>query len=614
MFWGSLLLFLKEHKKLAAAAAGGILLLIVILVLLLSGRTLAKIPHPGTFLGLTPQYMDNQDAQIMFFESTEDLGQPVAEYVELLENQYAFSAVQEDDAQGFITYTLKYTGFASPFAQRNQQQDIVIRYLNSSYQPEEGDPDVAIFYFYSPFAFQDYTPSSGSGSTPDTPQNTPSDDRTLVSEPLESDPLSYSITADSVYIQDPVEFCDGALTHTSSSSTGNYHVQQFTGSSSDKAVLAEYVQTICGGGYNLELTAQYDQAFSSNFFSWGIDYTGSGDVNAQTDVVFLDDTQANICVYGIIDGNDLEATFWIPQDMEMVDLGLRYGGGSETVSLAGESALAGLYKLSDGSFETTDGRLSVKPGQATVLRDGSPCTTEATFNRDSQLNRDELWVRNFYRDETLFFCAPENRLETGDVYTLKDLTQEAGWINSMAGVLNSADSFTDYNWTLFFGAGHDGDFITPLLSDLNEFKDLTVRVMYWNEGVEAVYYIYAAFDSSPHTVEALCAVDLSGGGSDEDGGSGDYLMYTGESLQITCPTKFDTNYELFRWEVVAGSSLASLSGSTSETCTIQANQAGTVRIRVRYTYGVEEPDVLTGIDRNVDRTDTHEYTVVIRDK
>lgn len=618
MLWGSLLLFLKQRKKLVAAV-GVLALLAIILAAVFSDKTLTELPLPDPVLGVQGISTQEGKVQVVRYESKQDLSAAVRDYIGVLLDLYSFEGTmnESDDVLEFIFH---YTGPHSIFASTDPEHDLVILDFKNHYYDGDESTYVVEFRYYSPFTFRDF----GTGDTDisqgsqDDEDDTSASRKTLVSEPLEKDPLSYSITADSVYIQDPAEFCGSELTLTSSSSTGSYYVRKFAGSSSDKKVLTEYVSTICNG-YNLAVTAQYDESYDSNFFSWGIDYTGSGNVDSLTDVLFLDDVQANICVYGIIDGNDLEAILWIPQDMEIVDLGLRYGGGSETVSLAGDSALAGLYKLSDGSFETTDGRLSVELGEAVVLRDGKTYTTEATFNRDSQLNRDELWVRNFYRDETLFFCAPENRLETGDIYTLKDLVQEADWINSMAGVLDSADSFTDYNWTLFFGAGHDGDFITPLLSDLNKFEDLTVRVMYWDEGVEAVYYICAVFDSSPHTVEALCAVDLSGTGSGSSSGgatatSSDYTLYVGESLQITCPTKFDTNYELFRWQIVSGSSLVSLSGSNSETCTIKGNQAGTVRVRVSYTYGVDEPDVLTGIDRNVDRTDTHEYVISVLKK
>ncbi len=439
----------------------------------------------------------------------------------------------------------------------------------------------------------------------------------LVSEKLEKDPLSYTVTADSVYIQDLVDYCDGKLGYGERSESGKYYVRNFSGSGKDKAILDAYVAMLCDGSHNLKLTVEHDQKYSTEFFSWGIDYTGTGNVRSTTEVTFRDD-QCTINIYGTIEGNRMKAAVWIPKEMEIVDLGSRYESDAVNVSLAGGSAMAGLYRLADGSFMTSDGRLSTKPGQALVLRDGQACTTEATILRNTRLGRDELWVRDFYRDETLFFCSPANRLMTGDVYTLKDLNREESWLNNGTSQFSTADKFASYIWTLFFGAGHDGDFITPLVSTMTEFQDLTVRVMYWEPDVEAVYYIYAQFDSAPYEIEALCAVNLSNLSSDAAGAAseadGHYVMYVGEELELDCPVEFGTNYELFTWEIEEGSSLAVLSGTISRSCTVTAYRPGTVRLRVKYEYGKDEPDVLTGYLRNAGHTDYREYVITIREK
>lgn len=430
----------------------------------------------------------------------------------------------------------------------------------------------------------------------------------LVLNPMAVEDQSYKMTSDSVYIQDLVDYCNGELSYGSASTSGNYSVRKYNGSGSDLSIVQSYVETICNGNYNLALTEEYNESYSSTFFSWGIDYTGAGDVYSTTKVNYTDSV-CTIGIYGMIERDRMEMAIWIPLEMDQVDLGLRYGGQNVSVGIGGGSASAGLYKLPDGSFETTDGRFSVKPGQAVVLRDGETYTTEATFNRDSNIGRDELWVRNFYRDETIYFCAPESRLMTGDIYIMKDLLQDPRMLQYM----RTADDFDDFIWTLFFGAGHDGSFIMPVEGDSNRFKDLIVRVMYWEKDVQAVYYIYAEFLTSPYTVEALCAVDLNGGQSAVQA-DGEYTLYTGESLDITCPTEYDTNYELFTWEIVEGSSLAEVAGTISRTCTVKANRPGTVRVKVTYEYGIDEPDVLTGFARNSDKSKTMEYLIHIDQK
>ena len=437
-----------------------------------------------------------------------------------------------------------------------------------------------------------------------------SGDRVLVSQPLSSDPLSYEITADSVYIQDLVEFCDGALDYGELSTSGTYHVRSFSGSRADLEILSDYVSTLCGGDYNLRLEEEYNWSHEdSTFFSWGINYIGTGDVEDTTQVTYTD-VESTINVYGTIERDRLKASVWIPRDMEQVDLGLRYGGGSESVRMAGPSASAGLYRLSDGSYETTDGRLSVPPGEALILRDGTAYSALASFRQDGGTGRDELWIQDYYRDEVLFFCSPMDRLMTGDVYTLKDLTQEASWLNNRPQeVLTQADDFGDYTWTLFFGAGHDGSFITPLLSQSNEFEELTVRVMYWDKGMEAVYYIYAQFDTAPYTIEALCAVSLET--EEESRADEEFSLSVGQSLDITCPARDYTNYQQFTWEIVEGTGLAELTGVVARTCTLTALRPGTVLLRSTYEYGIDEPDVLTGFPRNVNRSETRTYLITI---
>ena len=51
----------------------------------------------------------------------------------------------------------------------------------------------------------------------------------------------------------------------------------------------------------------------------------------------------------------------------MTDLGLRLGGKNVSVELPGQSSSAELVENADGSFSTSDGRMTVTPGQAMIL-------------------------------------------------------------------------------------------------------------------------------------------------------------------------------------------------------------------------------------------------------
>ncbi len=334
---------------------------------------------------------------------------------------------------------------------------------------------------------------------------------TLVAKPIAVGPQSVvQVSKGSTAIQDPAMYCGDALSEEAMTISGSYNVYNFTGDADDKAVLESYVNTLCNGNYNLKLTKTFNQVNSAaTQFSWGLDYTGTASVTEKMDVTYTN-ASCTVCVFGSLSQNALQASVWIPQEMEPMDLGLRYGTRAQVSALAGTSASAGLYKLADGSFQTTDGRLSAAVGKASVLRDGKSYSTTAAFHRDTALGREELSLGNFYQNETLFFSCEADQSMTGDLYVLADLARNEGWLNQSVSPLKSAADFSNYTWTRFFGAGHDDDYITPLTSVYNEFKELTVRVMYYSPNQTAVYYIYAEFSSGPYTVEALCAVDLSG--------------------------------------------------------------------------------------------------------
>lgn len=375
------------------------------------------------------------------------------------------------------------------------------------------------------------------------PDTQPVGVQTLVAGELTQDPLSYSLTPDCVYIQNPQDYFGSGLTFKSNSHKDGYTIWNFKGGYD---AIKAYMDVLCGTGCNLRLVDSYFKDYPSSristggtFCSWLADYTGTGSVTRTTSVPFIDGKQANVGVYASSSraGGDLEIKIYIPDDLTQVDLGLRLSGGNVSTGVgSGTSALAGLYKMPDGSFQTTDGRLSAQLGQAMVLRDGEACPAPAEMVLRE--NTRELWVRDFYRSEMLYFSAPKNGVVSGDLYTMQDILLTAWWgSNSSMATLRSAESFGGYRWSLCLGAGHNGSYILPTYLDSNQFENILVRVLHYEEGAEAVYYIYAAFTTQPRVVEALCAVDLTqavdGTSQPVSGGSGQ-CWYCGGSGR--CPT------------------------------------------------------------------------------
>ncbi|MGN1116068.1 MAG: hypothetical protein ACI4TH_05845, partial [Candidatus Ornithomonoglobus sp.] len=184
--------------------------------------------------------------------------------------------------------------------------------------------------------------------------------------------------------------------------------------------------------------------------------------------------------------------------------------------------------LGGGSFETSDGRLRTQIGKAMVIRDGESMSADAEYviKKDK---KEELIVDNFYRDEVLYFSVPYRRIMSGDLYKHENLKDDSNKTNQR------------YNWgpqgfntgTEVFAAVHNGTWIYPLYAN-SSYEDLTVRVMYYERDVAAVFYIYAEFTTSPYEIEALCAVDLSTAEKAEEEPSGGGSSDGGLMLGITC--------------------------------------------------------------------------------
>jgi len=385
-------------------------------------------------------------------------------------------------------------------------------------------------------------------------------------------------------------------------------VRDYKGSEGDLQLVKDYVSMLVSTHPYLTLKDSYWQSYDgTSFFSYAIDYTGNVNMGSQVKQTYAD-TMCDVMIYGTIERSRMELAVWTPADMELADLGYRYGGGQADVSIGGQSALAGLYKNADGSYETSDGRFRVFPGEAMILRDGQVYTTEATYAKDD--DRDCIWMRYFYRNETLHFSYPPHSLMTGDTFRLKDFLQESSWLVKDRGMFEEEDDLVSYRWNgLFLGANHDGDWITPVNAPTSLFKDATVRVMYMDREL-AVFYVYAEYTTAPYTVEALCAVPLQQTVTDSDA---DYITYAGQLLDVPFEgTHFGASYELFDWEIISGADLASLSNTQSKTCTLRAQKPGFVGLRVTYSYGAKEPDVLTGNMTNASHTKTQDYIIWIK--
>lgn len=174
----------------------------------------------------------------------------------------------------------------------------------------------------------------------------------------------------------------------------------------------------------------------------------------------------------------------------------------------GVAVTADLRRLDDGSYETGDGRFQVKVGQAMVYRDGDAYTTDAALLRNADQNREEIQIYNFYRNDSILLTVPYNSVLTGDVFGLRQIG-----CNKDSHYDDNMGSMKDFlGWTFsnqILGVCHDGDYMLCYRDGGNDFIDAAVRVLYWDtDRQEAVFYIYAAFDTAPYEYEAVAAVRM----------------------------------------------------------------------------------------------------------
>ncbi len=349
------------------------------------------------------------------------------------------------------------------------------------------------------------TPSTPSGpSNPSTPGT--SGAKELVYDPSESVPVTGSLDRSSVEIQDPQAYFGGDLAYKETNNITNYNEWIFEGTAGP---MKDFIALLCGGGYNLTLTEEYHNTYDdgAQFHAYLLDYTGTGQVRQTRDVAFIRGKTGNVAVYAHTDSSKtpLEVRIYIPKDMRTADLGLRHSDGGADTDLPGTSAGAGLYRLADGSFETTDGRLRAAPGKTMVLRDGE------TYETDTYLvmkdNVEELWTGGFAGHDIFYFSSPRNGLHVGDEVTMEDIRTGAAWAerSTRPGMLKEADDFDDFIWPWVLGAGHNGKYIVPMKKD-NHFNRILVKLLYDSEAAR-VYYIYAEFVDAPTVYEALCVAD-----------------------------------------------------------------------------------------------------------
>ena len=317
-------------------------------------------------------------------------------------------------------------------------------------------------------------------------------------------------------------------------------------------------------------------------------------------------------------GGTENAKFYVNKDVFTVcDMGYRRSGTKEEIKVYGDSAGAALIKTSDGIYKTDDGRLQTKLNEAMVIRNGENVVTGARHEiRDS---KESILVEYYYRDEGFYLETPQYYSLTGDIYRINELVQ-----SDYPTFERDEMEYEEYGGKLTFLMSHNGTWIGPTHWE-NEYKQLTVRVMYYEKDVEAVYYVYAKFtEEEPGEVEALVTVDLSEKEAEQEKSAFDEMvsdeivqlkdgdtMLVGQTGEIKYgKRKSGSSYHVYNWSIIDGKGLVTLD-EENDSCKITAIDSGQVKVKCSYSYTVDGTNVLTGNSEKDSKIDTKIYEITI---
>lgn len=363
----------------------------------------------------------------------------------------------------------------------------------------------------------------------------------------------------------------------------------------DKELVLSYVEMLKNNGFTL--AGDY-VAYDGSMLGWAFICDGAGDLPTIEDNIC--DVMCHLYIlWG--SGSRTKFTVTVTSKLPVCDTGLRMDGTVVDLTPKGKSAGAGLVRNADGSYTTSDGRLTAAVGTAMIIRDGTVYSTTTTY--EEEYDNQRIWANDFYRNECLYIQFPQNSLMQNDIFDQRGIPN---W-NLTELDRNELGNFTFKNKIAVFFP-HEGKFYQSAWND-DYLEAVTVRLMYYDKGGEAVFYVYGKFDhsGSPTEIEALIAVNMGGTGLIDDA----TYMKPGDSITVKYPEQeFGSDYHVYKWEIVDGAGKATID-FTGDTCKVTAKSPGVVTVRATYEYTVDEPDVLTGIIRPAPHSRTKDFYFII---
>ena len=619
----------KGNKKLLAIIAGVLVMLAVAVggfFAYLENRTLYTLLNPELYFGECSSYNVMQSAPgeslaIAYFRSETDFIDKVLEYADMVhqvdDNLLEYKNIYEQDGS-FQLHRSWVVALPDVFWNdysfyENNADELTILYGYSEYYDEY---EVA-FYIegYQNCEVLDVNPYERAESKDNTEDNgtkpvatatpKPQAKATVTPVPTKAAELVAQKMDTQTVVQAPQNaFQDLGAWSNGKAVTGDSEEQgkatQYIEYTVSQKTIEKYMEMLKQNGFT-EVDSYFFQYKSDPFVAWGFncDYLPNAD---KVKMQYKDNVYCNLCIWSS-DSDEFHLVY--SSDLTKYDLGFRMDGSVADTSVKGPSAGAGLYRMPDGMYQTSDGRLSAALNTAMVLRDGKTYHCTARNEKNPDKLEEWLWLDDYYRNEGICFMVPMNYVMEGDIFQYSDFERERYYNKP-----NEKANITHWNWNNkpLFLATVDGGWVGPKITDSN-FKAVTVRILYYEKDVEAVYYIYAETSGTPAEIEALCAVSLSA----EVGSSFDDTIYlsVGETYTIHfSDTQFGAKSNVYDWEVTDGSAV--YIDGVSENCEVTAMKTGESTVTLKYRYTVDEPDVLTGLPSTGFKSKTRVYRIVVK--
>ena len=429
-------------------------------------------------------------------------------------------------------------------------------------------------------------------------------------------PAGLALSKDSLLVQDLYNYMDGALSFDTLKTNGEgMQLRSFKGSSDEKKNIDRYVKDLTSGSYNFKLVDSYFEDYGSDkFFSYALDYTGTGKVHNRSEMNFKDNVYGHLTIYGVIERSKMNGYIYIGKGLSFDDLGLRYTGKHVTVKEPGISDGIKLSKDQKGVYSVDNKRLQAKAGEAMIISGGKTYTSEATLTRNKTKNREEFLIENYNRNDSFLLTLPYNSAAAGDTFNKRSIGfQDDGGYDKY---MKKMDDFLSWKFSdRILGVCHSGDYLLCYQDDHNDIEEVSIRILEWDtKNKVAVVYFFLKFKTEPYEVEALAAMNMDNESIGEDA-DGVYTLNLGRSAELDCGlSHFGASYNIYKWEIVSGHSLIELSNDISKTCKITAKKEGIARIKATYEYGAEGRDVLTNRKRTEHKSKTAEFVIVIPGK